>query len=321
MTRKVLSIKRFPPTRRRVTAGILLVVAALAATLFTATSQAAQPRSNPTSSKPTINIGEKNFAEEEIIGDMYSLLLQKHGFGTKIHVLGSEPALLTNAIRRGDLDIYPEYTGTGLQVLGIKRIITNATTAYNTVKNQYAHRYQITWLQQTAFNDTNGVAVTAATAKKYKLHTLSDLAKAAKNLTFAALTGCKGRPDCLGGFQSAYGIHFKTVNFLDAAPLRYNALKNGQADAIEVFTTDGPIRANHLVVLVDNKHAVFPADHIAPLVRNSVLRKNPEIRKFLDPLARYLTTDAMTKLNGQVILQSQDAMNVARTFLKSKHMM
>jgi osmoprotectant transport system substrate-binding protein len=316
MTRNDIAMDRFPPTRRRLIAGLVLGVAALTSAPFAATSQAARPQA-----KPTINIGEKNFAEEEIVGDMYSLLLQKHGFGTKIHVLGSEPALLTNAIRRGDLDIYPEYTGTGLQVLGIKRIITNPTTAYNTVKNQYAPRFHITWLQQSAFNDTNGVAVTATTSKKYGLHTLSDLAKAAKNLTFAALTGCKGRPDCLGGFQSAYGIQFKTVNFLDAAPLRYNALKNGQADAIEVFTTDGPIGANHLVVLVDNKHAVFPADHIAPLVRNTALQRNPEIRMILDPLARYLTTDAMTKLNGKVILQSQDAMNVARTFLKSKHLL
>jgi glycine betaine/choline ABC-type transport system substrate-binding protein len=316
MTRHDISIKRFPPTRRRLIAGLVLGVAALTSAPFATASQAARPQA-----KPTINIGEKNFAEEEIIGDMYSLLLQKHGFGTKLHVLGSEPQLLTNAIRRGDLDIYPEYTGTGLQVLGINRIITSPTTAYNTVKNQYAQRFHITWLQQSAFNDTNGVAVTGATSKKYNLHTLSDLAKVSKNLTFAALTGCKGRPDCLGGFQKAYGIQFKTVNFLDAAPLRYSALKNGQADAIEVFTTDGPIRANHLVVLADNKHAVFPADHIAPLVRNIALQKNPEIRTILDPLARYLTTDAMTKLNGLVILQSQDAMSVARTFLKSKHLL
>jgi osmoprotectant transport system substrate-binding protein len=316
MTRHDISIKRFPPTRRRLIAGLVLGVAALASAPFATASQAAQPQA-----KPTINIGENNFSESEIIGDMYSLLLQKHAFGTKIHVLGSEPALPTTSLRRGDLDIFPEYTGTGLQVLGIKRIIISPTTAYNTVKNQYAKRFQITWLQQSAFNDTNGVAVTAATSKKYHLHTLSDLAKVSKNLTFAALSGCKSRPDCLAGLQSVYRIQFKTINYLDAAPLRYSALKNGQADVIEVFTTDGPIRADHLVVLVDNKHAVFPADHIAPLVRNSVLQKNPEIRTILDPLARYLTTDAMTKLNGLVILQSQDAMTVARNFLKSKHLL
>ena len=316
MTRKEISIKRFPPTRRRWLAALVLGVAALTSAPFAATGQAAHPQA-----KPTINIGEKNFAEEEIIGDMYSLLLQKHGFGTKLHVLGSEPALLTNAIRRGDLDIYPEYTGTGLQVLGIKRIVTSPTTAFNTVKNQYAQRFHITWLQQSAFNDTNSVAVTGATSKKYHLHTLSDLAKVSKNLTFAALSGCKGRPDCLAGLQSAYGIQFKTINYLDSTPLRYSALKNGQADVVEVFTTDAPIRADHLVVLADNKHAVFPADHIAPLVRNVTLQKNPEIRSILNPLARYLTTEAMIKLNGQVILQSQDAMNVARSFLQSKHLL
>ncbi len=316
MNRKEIFIKRFPPTSRRLLGGLVLSLAALTAAPLATTVQAAHPQA-----KPTINIGENNFAESEIIGDMYSLLLQKHSFGAKLHVLGSEPALPTTALRRGDLDIFPEYTGTGLQVLGIKRIVTSPTTAYNTVKNQYAQRFHITWLQQSAFNDTNGVAVTQATSRKYGLHTLSDLAKVAKNLTFAALSGCKGRPDCLGGFQSAYGIQFKTINYLDSTPLRYSALKNGQADAIEVFTTDAPIQADHLVVLADNKHAVFPADHIAPLVRNVVLQKNPEIRTILDPLARYLTTGAMIKLNGQVILQSQDAMNVARTFLKSKHLL
>jgi osmoprotectant transport system substrate-binding protein len=296
-------------------ATFLMMVLALLPAQFAARSYAA-----PARVQATLNIGEKNFAEEKIIGDMYALLLAREGFAIKLHVLGSEPQHLTGAIRRGDVDIYPEYTGTGLQVLGIRRIITSPTSAYNIVKNQYEQRFHITWLKQSLFNDTNGVAVTQATARKYHLHTLSDLARVAPQLTFAALSGCKGRQDCLGGFQSVYGIQFKTVNYLDPAPLRYSALRKGQADAIEVFTTDGPIQADHLVVLTDDKHAVFPADHIAPLVRDPILHTYPQIARSLNRLPRILTTQAMIRLNGQVILQQKDPMAVARAFLKSKHL-
>lgn len=264
-----------------------------------------------------IKIGEKNFAEEEIIASMYQLLLQKAGFSASLHPIAETPAL-QSALQRGDIDLYPEYTGTGLIYMNHTGIVTNAIKAYDIVKAAYPTKYKETWLAQAPMNDTNDVGVTKATSNKYHLKTLSDLAKVASKLTFADDPACKGRPDCLGGMQSAYGIHFKSVTDVGSTPLRYSGLSSGKFDAVEVFTTDAPIQANHLVVLKDNKGKVFPADHIAPLVRNSTLSKYPQIRGTLNKLAQYLTTPVMINLNGQVILKSKDPAAVARTFLKSK---
>lgn len=273
--------------------------------------------------KATINIGVKNFAEEQIIADMYQLRLQKDGFAVKQHQLAETPAL-QSALLKGQIDLYPEYTGTGLTSVlypNSTKLYTNAIQAYDIVKTQYEKRFHLTWLLQTPMNDTNGIAVTRATSRKYHLHTLSNLAKVAKKLTFAEDPACKDRSDCLKGMEQHYGIHFKQVTDVGSGPLRYAGLTSGKYDVIEVFTTDPPIFKDHLVVLTDNKKAIFPADHLAPVVRDPVLKKYPKIRPALNGIARYLTTKVMIQLNGKVILQNQDPMTVARTFLQSKHLL
>lgn len=265
----------------------------------------------------TLNIGTKDFAEEYLVSDMYQLLLQKQGFTVKMHVLGQTP-LLQKALERGDIDLYPEYTGSGLElVLNKTTPVTDAAKAYTEVKQGYQQKFHLTWLLQSPMNDTNGVAVTQATASKYHLKSLSDLAKVSSQLNFAGLPDCKDRPDCLGGMKSVYGINFKNTTFLTSQPLIYKALTSGQSDAIEVFTTDGPIRADHLVVLSDDK-GIFPADHIAPVVRDSTLAKHRQIATVLNGLAPHITTPAMIQLNEQVVLHNADPMKVARTFLKDQ---
>jgi osmoprotectant transport system substrate-binding protein len=267
-----------------------------------------------------VKIGEKNFAEEEIIASMYQQLLNKAGFQASLHQIAETPAL-QKAMQRGDIDMYPEYTGTGLIVLNHPGIVTDPTKAYNIVKSSFPKKLGMTWLAQSPMNDTNGVAVTQATANKYHLKTLSDLARVAPQLTFADDPACKGRPDCLAGMTQAYGIHFKSVTDISSTPLRYQGLTSGKFDVVEVFTTDAPIKANNLVVLQDDKGKVFPADHIAPLIRNETLKKYPQIRTILNKLAPYLTTPVMIELNGEVILKSKDPAAVAKSFLKSKKLL
>lgn len=312
-------IRRYRYTKKKA-AGALLALAGLTTALLPGQVSHAAPQAARPQARATINVGYKNFAEEQIIGNMYIQLLDKHGFNAVGHQLTETP-VLQSALMHGQIDMYPEYTGTGLGVLGITKAVTNPVVAYDTVKTRYQKRFHLTWLEQAPMNDTNGVGVSQATAAKYHLHTLSDLAKVASKLTFAEDPACKSRPDCLAGMQSSYGIHFKSVTDIGSTPLRYSGLKSGQFDVIEVFTTDGPIKADHVVVLKDNKGKVFPADHIAPIVRDSILKKYPQIRRVLNPLAQYLTTRVLIKLNGQVLLQNQDAAVVAKNFLKSKHLL
>jgi osmoprotectant transport system permease protein len=169
-------------------------------------------------------------------------------------------------------------------------------------------------------NDANGVAVTQATSRKYNLHTLSDLAKVANQLTFAAVPACRVRPDCLVGMKNTYGINFKDIKYVDSAPIRYKGIQDGTYDAVQVFTTDGPIKALNLVVLRDDK-GIFPAYHVAPVVRSTILQKYPRLALILNRLAPYLTTQAMINLNLQVVVQGKDHMVAARSFLRSKHLL
>jgi glycine betaine/choline ABC-type transport system substrate-binding protein len=199
--------------------------------------------------------------------------------------------------------------------------IANAVRAYDVVKNQYRKKFNLIWLEQTPMNDTNAVAVTQATASKDHLSTLADLAKVAGQLSFAALPECNGRPDCLGGLEKVYGIHFKNVTYVASTSLTVQALKAGQVDAAEIFGTSPVIKADNLKTLVDNKAKVFPADHIAPVVRGSILAKYPQIRGILNKVAPFLTTKAVIRLNALFDLQHQDAMAIARQFLKSKHLL
>jgi len=302
-------------TKRSLAAGLMLGALAATSAPASLSSMAARP-----ATRATINVGTKNFAEEYVIADMYRLLLQKAGFNVPPYHDLAETPVLQSALLRGSIDLYPEYTGTGLEVV-LKRTksVTNAVQAYNMVKKGYRHLH-LTWLAQTPMNDTNGVGVSQSTASKYHLTTLSDLAKSASKLSFAADPACKDRPDCLGGMQSLYGIHFKSVAYVTSTPVRYKGLKDGTYDVIEVFTTDGPIKALNVKVLQDNKQ-IFPADHIAPVVRDSILRKYPKIRGVLNKLAPYLTTAAVIKLNVQVVLNSKDPLAVARGFLKQHHLM
>lgn len=310
-------------TRRLGPLGIVLIAAAIliviiVVIIYLATRPSSHSAGSSGGGKGTINLGVKNFAEEYIIADMYQMLLQKHGFSVAQHKLGTTQ-LLQPALLRGNIDLYPEYTGTGLTVVLGYKGTSNAAQAYNTLKTQYEKKYHLSWLDQSPMNDTNGVAVTAATASKYHLTTLSDLGKASSQLTFAGLTDCQGRPDCLAGLQNVYGAKFKNVTLLGTQTLIYGTLKSGQADAIEVFTTDAPIKANNLQVLTDNK-GIFPADHIAPVVRDSVLTKYPEIRGDLNVLAPRITDTVMRRLNYQVYIKQMDPAVVAKNFLTSNHL-
>lgn len=312
-------IRRYRYTKKKIF-GVLTALTSLTLALLPGTASHAAPQAAPAHVRATINVGYKNFAEEQIIGDMYIQLLDKHGFHAVGHQLTETP-FLQSALMHGQIDMYPEYTGTGLGVLGITKAVTDPIVAYDTVKTRYQKRFHLTWLEQAPMNDTNGVGVLRSTAAKYHLHTLSDLAKVASKLTFAEDPACKSRPDCLAGMHASYGIHFKSVTDIGSTPLRYAGLKSGQFDVIEVFTTDAPIKVDNVVVLQDDKGKVFPADHIAPIVRDSILSKYPKIRSILNPLAPFLTTKALIHLNGLVILQNKDPMTVAKNFLKAKHLL
>jgi osmoprotectant transport system substrate-binding protein len=267
----------------------------------------------------TISIGSKNFTEVLIVGEMQALLLENAGFTVERKLgLGATPvahAALTN----GDIDLYGEYTSTGLQeVLKDTNRYTDEKAILDAVQKGY-DQFNLTWLTPSPFNDTNTFAVTKAVAEQYGLKTFSDLAAKSAELRLGGPPEFQDREDTKGLYKE-YGDAFKWKEYkqLDTGSLRYDALKNGDVDVVVAFSTDGRIASDGLVLLEDDK-SYYPIYQLAPVVRDDVLAANPGIADALNALAPLLTTDVMAGLNYQV--DGPDKMepaDVARTFLTEK---
>lgn len=264
-----------------------------------------------------IKVGSKDFTEEYIVAELYAQVLENDGFTVERKFnLGGTP-IAQAAITRGDIDLYPEYTSTGLLTILKQDRIADPNQILPTVKAAYEKQFQLTWLNPSPFNDTNGLATTKAIADKYGIRTISDLAARANELRAGGPAEFAERPDGLKGLQKTYGgFQFKEFKQLGTGPLRYDALKHGEIDIALVFTTEARIAADQLVVLQDDKH-FYPIYNIAPVVRQDTLQKNPKIAGALNRLAALLTDDVITHLNAQVDIDKQDFATVAKSFLTS----
>ena len=274
-------------------------------------------QSNPANKKVTVTIGSKNFTEEFILGNIYAQALKAAGYNVKTQLnLGSEQIAL-KALKSGQINAYPEYTGTALtSFFKVKTadIPSDPTKAYDQTKSEFT-KEGITALPPTPFTDSNAVAVTPATAKKLSLKNISDLKAKAGTLTLAGPPECRQREDCLLGLQQTYGLKFKSFTPVDPS-LRHEVLQKGQADASIVFTTDGQIKANKEVVLGDDQN-IFPPYNITLLVNDKVLQKaGPDFAKTVALVQKGMTTPVMQELNSRVDLDKQKPAAVATEYLK-----
>jgi osmoprotectant transport system substrate-binding protein len=218
------------------------------------------------------------------------------------------------ARRRGDIDLYPEYTGTALITILNDKAMRDEAAIYATVKREYAQRYALVWLDPAPMNDTQALAMTQAGSEKYGVRTLSQLAVAAPQLRLGAIPEFTTREDALPGLQHAYsGFHFKEIKLFDIG-LKYKALESGNVDVVVAFGTDGQIAADHLVVLHDDKH-FWPPYHVAPVVRRTTLDRHPQIAAALNKLAPLLTDGVVRGLNERVDGEKADPADVAQSFL------
>jgi osmoprotectant transport system substrate-binding protein len=278
--------------------------------------------STSATSKGPITVASKLDTESQLIAKMYTLLLQKAGFK-----VNEKPALGNNtfifqAISSGQIDLYPEFTATALNKLGLPSA-NDPKKDYDTVKTQYDQKYQLTWLDASPLNDGYALCTTQANAQKLGFTSISQLVPKASGLTLVSPSDGVSFVD---GLKSAYGLttkSFKTTKTVDYA-LGFQAVKSNQAQVAVCYTTDGSLKQNGFIFLDDDKHG-FPEFNPAPLVRNSVIQKYPDIATALNPLAPDLTTDVSVQLQGQVLTLknagtpvSQAITKVATDFLKSK---
>ncbi len=264
----------------------------------------------------SVSIGAKNFTEELVLGELYAQTLEARGFAVtrKFNLGGTQVAM--EALLRGDLDLYPEYTGTALLSVLHQAPIRDAAELYRTVKREYQRHYALTWLEPAPFDDTQALATTVAVARRYGIRTLSETAQAAPQLRLGAIPEFTTRPDGLPGLQKAYGgFRFKDVKLFDIG-LKYTALESGQVDVAVAFGTDGQIAYDRLILLIDDKH-FWPSYQVAPVVRDDVLRALPALAPNLNRIAPFLTDEVMRRLNGQVDREKMDPADAARAFLRA----
>jgi len=264
-----------------------------------------------------VAIGSKDFTEELILGNIYALLLQHAALSVRprLNLGGTQVAMA--ALQRGEIDLYPEYTGTALVTELKLPPIADPKRSYEIVKRSYLERFDLVWLDPAPMNDTQALATTQAISQRYHIRTLSELSAAAPMLRLGAIPEFTKREDGLPGLQKAYGgFNFKSVSLFDIG-LKYKALLTGNVDVVVAFGTDGAIAADDLVVFTDDKH-FWPAYQVAPVVRAPTLKRFPRIAAVLNGVAPLLTDATMRDLNELVDGAKRDPSDVAQEFL-SRH--
>jgi osmoprotectant transport system substrate-binding protein len=267
----------------------------------------------------TLKIGSKDFTEELILAEMYALLLEDAGFTVERKFnLGGTPVAHA-ALEKGDIDLYPEYTSTGLLTVLKESPIQDPAAVLEAVRKGYKDKFNLAWLEPAAFNDTQALATTKAVSEQHSFKTFSELAMKASDLRLGGPAEFAEREDGIKGLQKAYGgFQFKEFKQLGTGSLRYEALQNGQVDVVVAFSTDGQISGLGLVLLQDDKR-FYPAYQAAPVIRADVLDKNPKIGEALNKLGPLLTDEVMAGLNWQVDgPDKKEFAVVAKAFLQDK---
>lgn len=265
----------------------------------------------------TIKVGSKDFTEEFIVGNMYALLLEAAGakVDRKLN-LGGTPVCQA-AMEKGDLDLYPEYTGTGLLTVLKLPSNTDAKQVYNEVAKGYKDKYNFVWLDPAPMNDTQALAMTQQGSQKFGITKISDIVPKASQLTMIGPPEFETREDGLPGIMKVYGS-FKLKKYIGVDPgLKYKGLLDGQADIAVAFSTDGEISVNKLVVLQDDKK-LFPIYQITPVVTQKALDASPGIKDTLNRVQPLLTDQVMSTLNYEVDGKKREPAAVAKEFLTNQ---
>ena len=220
-------------------------------------------------------IGSKNFSEQLLLGELYGQALEAQGVKVERKLNMGGTLIAHQALLSGEIDMYPEYTGTALATVLKAETMTDPEAVYQKVKRHYEENLKATWLKPTRINNTYVIVVRPDTAEQYKLKTLSDLAKVSKQLVLGAGPEFRQRKDGIPGLKAKYGMVWKEDRSI-AIGLRYPALVSKQIDAIDGYATDGQISQYKLVKLEDDKH-LWPPYYVAPVVRQDTLRENAPI--------------------------------------------
>ena len=265
--------------------------------------------------KENLVIAGKLGPEPEILANMYKLLIEENTEMTAtVKPNFGKTSFLYEALKKGDIDIYPEFSGTVTESLlqPSPEVGHDPEKVYEVARDGIAKQDQLTYLKPMSYQNTYAIAVPKKIAQEYGLKTISDLKKAEGQLKAGFTLEFNDREDGNKGLQSVYGLNLNVATMEPA--LRYQAIQSGDIQITDAYSTDAEIARYNLVVLEDDKQ-LFPPYQGAPLMKAELLEKHPELEAVLNQLAGKITESQMSQMNYQVGVEGMSAETVAREFL------
>jgi osmoprotectant transport system substrate-binding protein len=270
--------------------------------------------SGPGVGRPPVTIGDKNFAEENILGALYSQALAAKGYKVTLKDNLGSTEIAYKALTSGQVEMYPEYTGVLLSAIANQtKNPASAQAAYDEAK-AYVAKEGLTMLNYTPFYDADALATLPGYASRNHLTSIPDLKPLGKQVKLGAPPEFATRFEGLVGLKQEYGVSptFTPI----AIELSYKALESGQVDVQNVFTTDGQLLGGKFKLLADPKH-VFGFQNVAPLIKQSVVAaEGPAFVQTLNKVSALLTINAIQQMNAAVSIDKQSASSVAAKFLQ-----
>lgn len=269
----------------------------------------------PGKGKPAVTLGDKNFPEQLILGQLYAQALEAKGFTVNLKPNIGTSEVIDKALTSGQIDVYPEYMGVIVQeIAGEKTRPKSAEETYERAK-AFENKRGFEVLERTPFFNANALAVKPEFAQKNDLRSAADLKKL-KSFRYGAPPENKTRYEGVRGMKSAYGLdnfEFKGLTI----GLQYKALDDGEIDVAAVFTTDGQLQGGALTVLTDPK-GIFGFQNVAPVVKREVLaEQGPAFAQTLNAVSSKLTVEAMRRMNQAVSGDREEPAEIADQFLKA----
>jgi osmoprotectant transport system substrate-binding protein len=304
----------------------VLIAACMALTVALSACTSSAGRVSPAPGQPdgrhgaVITVGSFDFPESVLLAQIYGQALAAARFPVRILPNLGPREVVDSALMDGLLQLVPEYAGSALEFFTLGRLSASADAgvAHRALAGSVAGRGLVAARPAPA-QDANAIVVTAATAARYRLRSIADLARVAPRLVFGGPPECPGRAYCLPGLKRVYGLRFKAFTPLDAGgPLTLQALEAGYIGAALLFTTDPRIPARHLVVLADDR-GLQPAENITPLVRRSVIaRYGPSLLAVLNRVSARLDTGTLRTLDARVEIAGRNPRLVAGGWLRAR---
>lgn len=273
------------------------------------TGASAAGQTIPGADTAPVIVASKPFGESFLLAEMFAQLLEKRGIAVERRPGLGATEVAFAALRSGAIDVYPEYTGTGLLAILHDSAVGDPASVFDRVSREFPARYGVRWLPPLGFENTYAIAVTKATAARYALRTLSDLARYSGTLNAGLTPDFIGRSDGLPALEKKYGMHFAGVKPLSQA-LKYQALARGSVDVIDGYSTDGLIKKYDLLVLDDDRR-VFPPYQAAALTGARLWHYRPEAIAALTQLSERIDVTTMRALNARVEVGREPIARVA----------